>query len=196
MTSMLDSRRDKAATAANAAEKAQAGVTELDNRLQTNASLTTQQIQALRNAEAEANRLKRSLKLIAEERTRLTAARKKAVAQAAQAQKKQQAAEAKYDKIVLAEIVRREKERDRAQPSPESDQAQATESDRAQPTRESDRASTTNRTRASTRTRPAVADPAPEQPDAATKTATRTAARKTAAAAGRPRSRTSRAKTA
>jgi chromosome segregation ATPase len=167
---MLDSRRDKAATAAGAAEKAQAGVTELDNRLQTNASLTTQQTQALRAAQAEANRLKRSLKLTAKERTRLTAARKKATAKVAQARKKQQAAEAKYDKVVLADMVRREKERDRAQKS-------------------------TGSTRVSTTAGagPAAADPPPEQPDAATSMATRTAARKTAAAAG-PRNRTPKIK--
>ena len=38
--SQLDRRREQAASAATAAEKAQAGVTELDNRLRTNASLT------------------------------------------------------------------------------------------------------------------------------------------------------------
>jgi chromosome segregation ATPase len=167
---MLDSRRDKAATAASAAAKAQAGVTELDNRLQTSTSLTTQQTQALRNAQAEVNRLKRSLKLTAKERARLTTARKKAAAKAAQARKKQQAAEAKYDKVVLADMVRREKERDRAQTSPES-----------------------NRVPTTVGARPAVADPPPEQPDAATSMATRTAARKTAAAAG-PRSRTPKIK--
>ena len=172
MTSMLDSRRDKAAIAASAAEKAQAGVTELDNRLETNAKLATQQTQALRNAEAEANRLKRSLKLAATERSRLTAARKKAAAKADQARRKQRAAEAKYDKVLLADLVRREKERDRAQAS--------------QP--EIDHVSTTAGTRTTT------ADPAPEQPNAATSMATRTAARKTAAAAG-TRSRTSKIKT-
>jgi chromosome segregation ATPase len=174
---MLDSRRDKAAAAASAAEKAQAGVAELENRLQTNATLTTQQTQALRNAEAEAKRLKRSLKLTAKERSRLAAARKKAAARAAKARQKQQAAEAKYDKVVLADIVRREKERDRAQLSPENDLA-----------------SPTAPTRATARTPATVADPPPEQPDAATSMATRTAARKTAAAAG-PRSRDSKIKT-
>jgi hypothetical protein len=110
----LNRRRDQASAAATAAEKAQAGVTELDNRLKTNATLTTQQSQALRNAVAEANRLKRALKAAAKEKDQLTQARKKAVAKAAKSKAKAAEAEAKYDKIVLAELVRREKEKDRA----------------------------------------------------------------------------------
>jgi hypothetical protein len=138
----LDRRRDRAAAAAHAAEKAQAGVTELDRRLETNANLTRQQSQALRNAVAEANRLKRAVKASAKERDRLTRARKKAVTRADKAKAKAGSADAKYTKTVLAELVRREKERDRA----------------------------------------AASLPAPEQPAATT--ATRTAARKTAAARG------------
>jgi hypothetical protein len=110
----LNRRRDQASAAATAAEKAQAGVTELDNRLKTNATLTTQQSQALRNAVAEANRLKRALKAAAKEKDQLTKARKKAVDKAAKSKAKAAEAEAKYDKTVLAELVRREKEKDRA----------------------------------------------------------------------------------
>src|SRR6185312_501118 len=75
--SQLDRRRGQAASAASAVEKAQAGVMELDNRLRTNASMTQQQKQALRNAEAEASRLKRALKAGTKEHDRLTKARKK-----------------------------------------------------------------------------------------------------------------------
>ena len=49
----LDRRREQATAAAEALTKAKAGVTDLDNRLQTNSTVTTQQKQALRNAEAE-----------------------------------------------------------------------------------------------------------------------------------------------
>jgi hypothetical protein len=152
-SSPLDGRRDQAAAAAVAAEKAQAGVAELDHRLATNANLTRQQSQALRNAVAEANRLKRALKAGTKERDRLTKARKKAVTRADKAKAKAESADAKYSKTVLAELVRREKERDRV----------------------------------------AASVPAPEQPTVAT-TATRTAARKTAAAAGvsAPRARKTR----
>ena len=51
-TPQLDRRRAQSAAAGAAAEKARQAVTELDNRLRTNADLTQQQAQALRNAEA------------------------------------------------------------------------------------------------------------------------------------------------
>jgi hypothetical protein len=113
-STLLDRRRTQAADAAKAAEQAQARVTELDNRLQTNASMTTQQKQALRNAEADVARLKRLLKAGARERDRLTKARKKAADRTAKAQAKSKAAEAKYDKSLLADLVSREKAKDRA----------------------------------------------------------------------------------
>ena len=119
-SAQLDRRRDKAAAAATDAEKAQAGVTELDNRLATNASMINQQKQALRNTAAEAGRLKRSIKAAARERDRLAKARKKAVARAEKAQARSKSAEAKYDKSVLAVMVRREKAKDRAAAGDES----------------------------------------------------------------------------
>jgi hypothetical protein len=175
---MLGSRREKASTAADAAEKAQASVTELDNRLKTTATLTTRQTQALRSAEAEAARLRQSLKAAAREKSRLTAARKKAVRRVEKAKAKQKAAEAKYDKSVLQNLVQREKERDRAQAGrPASDRAGtalAPAQDRSPvpaPAAEVERAG-----------------PA-KQPDPGATTATRTADRKTAAAAGNRKTR-------
>ncbi|HET6482054.1 MAG TPA: hypothetical protein VFG35_18760 [Actinoplanes sp.] len=115
MTSkQLDRRREQSAAAKNAAERTRTTVTELDNRLRTNAELTQQQTQALRNAEAEIKRLRRSLKTQARDKERLDKAHRKAVSQAAKAQAKSSAIEAKYGKILLAEMVDREKERDRA----------------------------------------------------------------------------------
>src|SRR4051812_39938517 len=122
-STQLDRRRDQATAATEAAEKARARVTELDNRLQTNANMTRQQTQAWRNAMAEANRLKRALKTGAKEKERLTKARRKAKARTEKVRAKAEAAEARYEKTVLAEMVRREKERDRAdsaQPPAES----------------------------------------------------------------------------
>jgi chromosome segregation ATPase len=113
-TTVLDRRRDQAAAAADAVEKAEAAVTELDHRLDTNASLTTQQSQALRNAVAEATRLKRALKAGSKEKDRLTKARKKAADRAQRTKAKAKAADDKYSKSVLADLVRREKEKDRA----------------------------------------------------------------------------------
>lgn len=157
----LDRRRDKAGTAAAAATQAQAAVTDIDHQLETLASLTEQQQQALHRTVEETARLKRSLKAAAKRRAELAKERRQAVAKADRARSKAAAAEAKYDKEVLADLVRREKEKDRAGSS-----APAPERSRSRASR-----------------RPATADPAPEHPDEATLTARRTAAGKTAKAA-------------
>jgi chromosome segregation ATPase len=106
-------RRDKAGAAEEAAEKAQASVTDIDNQLQTLDGLAEQQKQALRRAEDEAARLKRSIKAADKRREQLLRDRKKAVTRAEKAKTKAETAETKYDKQVLAEMVRREKARDR-----------------------------------------------------------------------------------
>ena len=137
-------------------------MTDIDRQLETLASLTEQQEQALRRAAEEPTRLKRSLKAAAKRRAELTKERRKAVAKAERARAKAALAEAKYDKEVLAELVRREKEKDRAGSStgPRSSRGRASR-------------------------RPAATERAarPEHPDEATQTARRTAARKTAKAA-------------
>jgi chromosome segregation ATPase len=191
-SSQLDRRREQATSAARAADKAQSGVTELDNRLQTNTSMTRQQKQALRNAEAEVTRIKRSLKAAAKERDQLTRARKKAVAKVDKARIKAEAADAKYEKSVLADMVRREKIKDRAEAArPPAESSSSTE---LQPVLE--RSPVPVKTAAATSvrrgrtTRTATAD-STERPDPGTTTAKRTAARKTAARAGARTSRSS-----
>jgi len=149
--SPLERRRAAASAAAGAAEKARARVAELDRRLQTNATMTTEQSQALRNATAEVARLKRALKGVARERDGLAKDRRKAAGRADKAGAKAKRADDKYSKSMLAEMIRREKDKDLARVSP---------------------------------------DPPPEQPNAAMRDATRTAARKTAEAAGADRPRT------
>ena len=122
----IDRRREKADAAGTAAGQAQAAVSDIDNQLKTIASLTDQQEQSLRRAQDEAARLKQALKAAAKRKAELVKQRKKAVARAGQAGAKAKAAEAKYDKEVLAEIVRREKEKDRkpaADPAPEKENA-------------------------------------------------------------------------
>ena len=153
----LDRRRAKAAETSAAAEKARTAVTDIDRQLETVGNLTTEQEQALRQAVQEAARLKRSLKAAGKRRAELVKERKKAVAKADRARDRAEAAETKYDKEVLADLVRREKEKDRA-----------TAKDKAP---------------ASAPRRPAAATPAPEQPAEATQNTRRTAARKTAKAA-------------
>ena len=113
-TTQLDRRRDRSEAASAAVNTARARVTELEHRLQTNAEMTRQQTQALRNAEAEAKRLKRALKTQKRDRERLLKAKTKADAKAKKAERKAATAEDKYDKSVLADMVHREKERDRA----------------------------------------------------------------------------------
>ena len=113
----LDRRRDKAGSAGAAADAAQAAVTDIDHQLKTVASLTEQQEQALQRAVEETARLKRSLKAASKRRTELVKERKKAVAKAQRARARATAAEVKYDKEVLADLVRREKEKDRASSS-------------------------------------------------------------------------------
>jgi hypothetical protein len=162
----LDRRREKAGSAGAAAAAAQAAVTDIDHQLKTVASLTEQQEQALHRAVEEAARLKRSLKAASKRRTELVQERKKAVVRAERARAKAAAAEAKYDKELLADLVRREKEKDRAETPEPADETPAEPPARARTSR-----------------RPAKADPAPEQPDEATQTSRRTAARKTAKAA-------------
>src|SRR4051812_44133843 len=173
-TSSLDSRREKSTAADTAAEKAQAGVTELDQRLKANADLVQQQTQALKNAEAETIRLKRVLKNADKERTKLTRDRRKAVAKAEKAKARAQAAEARYDKVLLGELVRREKDRLRGSTASSAPCKEIEPAPELAPVAVASRR----------RTARAAADPAPEQPDPATATATRTAARRTAANAG------------
>jgi hypothetical protein len=108
----LDRRREQTAAAKDAEEKARTAVTDLANRLQTNADLTEQQKLALRNAEAEAKRLKRSLKTQQRDRDRLAKAHQKALGKAAKATRRAEDLDDKYSKSVLADLVRREKEKD------------------------------------------------------------------------------------
>lgn len=152
----IDRRREKADAAGTAAGQAQTAVTDIDNQLKTIASLTDQQEQSLRRAQDEAARLKQALKAAAKRKAELVKQRKKAVVRAGRASAKAKAAEAKYDKEVLAEIVRREKEKDRQPAKTGPAQTGPTQT---------------------------AADPAPEKENAATATARGTAARKTAAAA-------------
>ncbi|AGZ38903.1 hypothetical protein [Actinoplanes friuliensis] len=169
----LDRRRDKASSAGAAADKAQAAVTDIDHQLDTIAGLTQQQKQALRHARDEAERLKRSLAAAAKRQSQLTRQRKKAVAQADKARGKAKAAEAKYDKEVLAELIRREKA---ASAGPAPVPADSAPDGSA---REVAAKVTAAKASGARPPRRPAADPAPEKPSAATTTARRTAARAT-----------------
>jgi chromosome segregation ATPase len=109
--SALDRRRAKAQSAKDTAERAQARVADLDAKLRANEAHVERQQTALRRARDETARLKQELKAAAKQLAALTGARKKARAAAAKARDKAANADAKYDQVVLAEIVRREKDR-------------------------------------------------------------------------------------
>jgi len=187
----IDRRRDRAGAAGAAAEQAAAAVTDIDNQLKTLADLTEQQHQSLRHAVDEAARLKQSLKAARKRRTELLKAREKAAARAEKARARAEAAESKYDKELLADLIRREKERDRAG-SATPPQAQ-TRSDTTPPAQAEtpppapavtpppapDAITPPAKTPARRTRRPAT-DPPPERETASTATARRTAARKTA----------------
>jgi hypothetical protein len=89
-------------------------VADLDARLKSNAEQAEQQEGALQRALDEAGRLKKLLKSAAKERAKLRTERGRAAAAVGKKQARAEAAEAKYDQAVLQEIVRREKEKDRA----------------------------------------------------------------------------------
>ncbi|MDT4985935.1 MAG: hypothetical protein QOI74_29 [Micromonosporaceae bacterium] len=115
--SKLDRRRGKAQAAKAAAEAAQARVTALDGRLGANAAEADEHKAAMRRTRDEVNRRKKALKASDKQREQLRAMRKKAEAAAAKAQRRSQAADDRYDQAVLAELVRREKDRDLANAS-------------------------------------------------------------------------------
>ncbi len=151
----LDRRRAKAQAAKEAADAAKQRVSALDDRLVANGTQAQEHETALRQARDEVARQKKAIRASAKLREQLQRARKNAEASAAKARRKAHAAEDKYDKAVLAEMVRREKDQDRA-------------GHRQQPA-------------GSGTGEPADATmPAPERPAGGATSATQTAARKTA----------------
>jgi hypothetical protein len=112
--STLDRRRDKAQAAKDAADAVRAGLAELDAKLKAGLALAKQHQDAFRRAQVELTRLKKQLKVAAKDNDKLTAARKKAKAALAKVEVRAKTAETRYDEVVLADIVRREKDRDRA----------------------------------------------------------------------------------
>ena len=160
--SKLDRRREAAKTAEAAADAAQQKLSGIDDRLAANTAQTQEQETALRRASDEVSRLKKALKASAKKNQQLIASRKKVSASVAKTQQKADAAGGKYDKALLADMVRKERNRDLA-------------------THEGASART-----ASSSANPTVSS-SPEPPVAAT--AKDTAARKTAAAAADPANR-------
>jgi chromosome segregation ATPase len=107
--SVLDRRRDRADAARKAAEAAQARVADLDARLAAGEEQLREHEAALEQARQEITRRKQAIKATGKQRGKLQKARDAAWRAAAKKRRKAVAADAKYDKVVLAEMVRREK---------------------------------------------------------------------------------------
>lgn len=112
--STLDQRREKARVAQEVADRALESVTAIDAQLAANTAQTERDQAGLRHARDEIVRLKHALKTAAKDRNTLRKRQGKAGAAALKAKARAQRAEKRYDQEVLVEIVRREKDRDRA----------------------------------------------------------------------------------
>ena len=116
--SALNRRREKLQANKAAARAAIDAVADLDARLDHNSSQTRENEAALQAALDQVAALKKAIKATGKQKVQLDSARKDARRAAAQAQQRAAAAEAKYDRAVLAEIVRREKDHDLSLHSP------------------------------------------------------------------------------
>jgi chromosome segregation ATPase len=116
--SALDRRREKLQANKTAARAAIDAIADLDARLDHNSSQTREYEAALQAAVDQVAALKKAIKAAGKQQVQLDSARKDAQRAAAQAQQRAAAAEAKYDRAVLAEIVRREKDHDLSLHSP------------------------------------------------------------------------------
>lgn len=131
-SSTLERRRGRSLAANQAAEQARADAQRAEAQLEANTAQTAEHETALQHAMDEAARLRKALKALTKQRGKLRSARKEARRSASKAQRRARTAEAKYDRSVLAEMVRREKEGDRADagqrptdPEPSGDAAES-----------------------------------------------------------------------
>jgi chromosome segregation ATPase len=113
--SILDRRRDKARAATAAADTARQKVADIDARRTTIDTEIQQHETALQQARDEVKRRTKALKESAGRRDKLRKDRARAVAAATKARRKARAADEKYDRAVLADLLRREKKRDLAE---------------------------------------------------------------------------------
>ena len=108
----LDRRRDKWQTTQQTLTAAQARIADLDKMLDANAAQRSEHEIALQAALDRQAELKTALKASAKEHDHLRASRKHADRDAGTALHRAQAAEAKYDKALLADMLRQQKTTD------------------------------------------------------------------------------------
>jgi hypothetical protein len=113
----LDQRRAQLQTARGRSDGAAAAVVSLDTQLRANAAQTSQLEGELAAARDRVAVLKKSIKASQKEGRKLRDGRKDARARAAKAQQRAADVERRYDRAMLAEIVRREKQQDLTQHS-------------------------------------------------------------------------------
>ena len=111
---VLDRRRDTWQTAQRAATAADTELSTLAERLAANTRQRGEYDTALRAAMKHQAELKTAIKAAAKEHDRLRDARKQAGRTAAKAQRDAKAAESKYDKTLLADMLRQQKRTDLA----------------------------------------------------------------------------------
>jgi hypothetical protein len=112
--SVLDRRRNKLQVAKAYAASAVSDLRRLDEQFASNDDQRREQEAALQAAQDRVALLKKAIKASVKEAGKLRAAREDVGKRAAEAQQRVTAAEARYDRAVLADMVRREKENDLA----------------------------------------------------------------------------------
>jgi len=112
--SALDRRREALQTRTSEATAAAAQVVALDARLATNASTLRDREAALKDALSRVALLKKKVKAAGKEHDTLRSARKDARRRAVAATRRANTTEVKYDRAVLAEMVRQGKDDDLA----------------------------------------------------------------------------------
>ena len=108
----LTRRRKKMQVAKSTAVAATANLANLERRLEALTALRRQQRAALREAKNKQRALEKAIKASSKERTSLRESRKGARKAAAKARRNAHEVEAKYDRAVLSDLVRREKQSD------------------------------------------------------------------------------------
>lgn len=107
--SSLEQRREALQSQVGAVEAAELKLNQVEQDVENNTIATRQQESAMEAATARVADLEKALKGSGKERKQLQAALKEAKAGLKQAREEASAAEARYEKAVLKEVVRREK---------------------------------------------------------------------------------------
>ena len=112
--STLDRRRAKMQKANAAGESAAAAVAEIDEQIESNSTKSREHEVSLQSALDQVAAAKKAIKAATKESVKLQKARKKTRRTAATTQQKATTAESKYDRAMLSDMLRRQKEIDLA----------------------------------------------------------------------------------